>query len=243
MRIGVFDSGIGGINVLKELMKKYPKEEYLYYGDTLHLPYGEKTKEQLIQLGSDIIRFFESEKVDIIVIACGTCSCLAQEFQKVSSVPIYDVIQPTVKVVKEKYDKVALLATEATIKSGKFQKALEQENISVTPLACPHFVPYLEGLVEEELDVQKELESLKGEKLEAVILGCTHFPLLKEKIEKILLVPSIDMGICLSEKILIDSHSTPSLKIYMSKVTPKLEESVSEILNQEVVLIEKILSE
>lgn len=243
MRIGIFDSGIGGINVLKELMKAYPEEEYIYYGDTLHLPYGEKTKEELIRLGSAIIHFFEQESVDIIVIACGTCSSLVEEYRKVTCIPIYDVITPTVEYIKNHYHVVALLATSATIKNGLFQKKLETNGIKVEPKSCPSFVPYLEGLTQEPLRIELELEPLLSKKMEAVILGCTHYPLLKEKIEAFLKVPCIDMGSCLAEQLIMSSKSSFSLTVYMSKITPGLKENVEKILNLKIALIEKIVSE
>ncbi len=239
MKIGVFDSGIGGLNVLKELINQYPKLEYLYYGDTFYLPYGEKSKEELIKLGVRIIRFFEENHVDRIVIACGTCSSLVDEYQKYTKIPIDNVIDPTVEYVKKYYQKVALLATPATIKNGIFERKLKQEGIEVYPLSCPNFVPYLEGL-SEQLDIEKELKSLQNNEYEAAILGCTHYPLLKEEIEKILSVPTIDMGKVFSEKIEL-KESNASLTVYMSKVTPLLEQNVNKILEKDIPLIEKNL--
>lgn len=239
MKVGVFDSGIGGLNVLKELMSNYPNIEYLYYGDTFYLPYGEKSKEELIKLGVRIIRFFEENHVDRIVIACGTCSSLVDEYQKYTRIPIDNVIDPTVEYVKKNYQKVALLATPATIKNGIFERKLKQEGIEVYPLGCPSFVPYLEGL-SEILDIKKELSPLQNKEYEAVILGCTHYPLLKKEIEKSLSVPTVDMGKVLSEKIKLE-ESTYSLTVYMSKVTPLLEQNVNQILEKDVSLIEKNL--
>lgn len=239
MKIGVFDSGIGGLNVLKEIMKKHPNLECLYYGDTLYLPYGEKSKEELIKLGVRIIRFFEEKQVDRIIIACGTCSSLVEEYQKYTVIPIDDVIGPTVEYTKSHYHKVALLATPATIKNGIFEKKLVQEGIEVHPLSCPGFAPYLEGL-SETLNIEEELKPLQSENYEAVILGCTHYPLLKEEIEKTLSVATIDMGKILSEKINL-KESAPLLTVYMSKVTPLLEQNVNKILEREILLIEKNL--
>ncbi len=240
MRIGVFDSGIGGLNVLKEMMKKYPNMEYLYFGDTFYLPYGDKTKEQLICLGTRIIRFFEIKKVDRIVIACGTCSSLVNEYRKLTSIPIDGVIDFTVEYVKEHYKKVALIATSATIKSGIFEQKLRQNNVDVYSLACPNFVPYLEGLT-TTLNIKKELKMAQNQDYEAVILGCTHFPLLKKEILKELQVPAIDMGEVLTQKIKLEESLKSSLTIYVSKVTPLLKQNVEKILERDVILIEKNL--
>lgn len=240
MRIGMFDSGIGGLNVLKEVMKKYKETEYIYYGDTYYLPYGEKTKEELIALASRIILFFEEENVDMIVIACGTCSSLVENLKTITKIPIYDVITPTVKYIKNRFEKVALLATSSTIQNGIFERKLKEQNIEVYPLSCPHFVPYLEGLT-ESLDVEEELNSLKNNSFETVILGCTHFPLLKKQIENCLQVPSIDMGVCLTETIKIEENSHFALTIYMSKVTEELKRNVNHIFKKEMLIIEKNL--
>lgn len=239
MKIGVFDSGIGGLNVLKEIMKQYPNQEFIYYGDTFYLPYGEKTKEQLIQLGTRIIRFFEEQGVDRIVIACGTCSCLVEEYRKVTKIPIEDVIMPTVEYVKKHYQKVALLATPATIQSCFFENHLKESGVIVYPLACPAFVPYLEG-ISPTLDLKSALTSILNLDYEAVILGCTHYPLLKEEIESFLGVPTIDMGEVLSKKIKTEDSSF-DLTIYMSKITPYLKQKVEMILGREVFLVEKNL--
>lgn len=239
MKIGMFDSGIGGLNVLKELMNHYPSLEYLYYGDTFYLPYGEKSKEELIKLGVRIIRFFEENQVDRIVIACGTCSSLVDEYQKYTNIPIDNVIDPTVEYVKKNYQKIALLATPATIQNGVFEKKLKREGIDVYPLSCPNFVPYLEGL-SESLNIEEELKPLQNKDYEAVILGCTHYPLLKKEIENNLSVSTIDMGKVLSEKIKL-KQSEFGLTIYMSKVTPLLEKNVNKILERNILLIEKNL--
>ncbi|MCI9233231.1 MAG: glutamate racemase [Bacilli bacterium] len=239
MRIGVFDSGIGGLNVLKELLHRHPNLEYLYYGDTFYLPYGEKSREELIKLGVRIIRFFEEAHVDRIVIACGTCSSLIEEYKKYTEVPIDDVICPTVEYTKKHYHKVALLATSATIENGTFEKKLKQAKIEVEPLSCPNFVPYLEGL-SEHLNMDEELKSIYHKDCEAVILGCTHYPLLKNEIEKSLSLPTIDMGKVLSEAIKLED-SKPMLHIYMSKVTPFLQRNVNKILERDILVIEKNL--
>lgn len=239
MRVGVFDSGIGGLNVLREIMKRFPNEEYLYFGDTKYLPYGEKNQDQLLKLGIRIIRFFEKKQVDYIIIACGTCSCLVEEYQKVTHIPIKDVITPTVDFVNKHYKKVVLLATLSTIQSKVFEKKLNQKGISVIPLACTTFVPYIEGL-SKQLDLKKELMPLKNLSYDAVILGCTHYPLLKGQLQKEFTVPLLDMGKIMSESIIL-TESKPFIQIYMSKVTPFTKEKVKKILNMDVEIIEKEL--
>ena len=102
MRVGVFDSGIGGLTVLKTLIDKYPKNDYIYYGDTLNLPYGSKTKEELLELSKNDVEFLLSKNVDIIIIACGTVSSNCLTYLKDNySIPIYDIISPTIKYLNK----------------------------------------------------------------------------------------------------------------------------------------------
>ncbi len=241
MKIGIFDSGIGGINVLKAVMKKYPNQEYIYFGDTIHLPYGDKTKEQLMEFGTNIIRFFEEQQVDMIIIACGTCSGMVEEYQRKTDIPIYDIITPTVAYVKSHYQSVALLATGTTIEKGVFESKLVKNGVQVSPLACPHFVPYLEGLNDQELNMDLELKSLKNKCYEAVILGCTHYPLLQKEIEQCLNVVSVDPGVCLANSISLENGDCSLLTIYMSALTSTLQSNVDRMLGQKTELIEKRL--
>ena len=108
MRIGIFDSGIGGLTVLKELVGKYPHNEYIYIGDTLNVPYGDKSMEDLIKFSSKIIDYFIAKNTDIIVIACGTVSSnILEELLKIYSIPIIDIISPTIEYIKKNnYDKI-----------------------------------------------------------------------------------------------------------------------------------------
>ena len=102
MKIGMFDSGLGGLTVLKEFIKKYPNNTYIYYGDTKNLPYGTKSKQELIKLVTKIISFFEKKQIDIIIVACGTISstCL-DEIKKMTNIPVYDIISPTIEYLNE----------------------------------------------------------------------------------------------------------------------------------------------
>lgn len=236
MRIGIFDSGIGGLTVLKRILNVYSNTEYLYYADTKNLPYGGKTQEELIEIGKNIISFFENNGVDTIVIACGTCSSLVDEYRKITNIPIFDVITPTVQYVKDKYKSVALLATEATIENGTFQKELENEGIKVKTIACPSFVPYIEGLSKVEPDYSPLL-NLREEGIDGIILGCTHYPYLSEIIEDISGLPTIDMGKCITKLIEVDNSNNKSVTVYVSKTTPGLEEIIESIIEFDVDIV------
>ena len=159
----------------------------------------------------------------------------------ITEIPIYDVITPTVEYVKKNYKAVGLLATPTTINSGVFEKKIEATGVKVKPLACPNFVPYIEGLNINNLEIEDELKYLYGKNVEAVILGCTHYPLLEEEIYNYLQAPCIDMGICLADSLKINAVTNFKLTVYMSKINSRLEEQVKGMLNLDLELIEKIL--
>ena len=131
MRIGVFDSGLGGINVLSCLIKKYPNNEYIYFGDTKNLPYGDKTKEELMVLASNAIDFLISKNVELIIIACGTISSNGyDELKKRYNIPLYDIISPTINYLKESdLNNIGVIGTKRTIESRIFD--IENKNILI----------------------------------------------------------------------------------------------------------------
>lgn len=230
MRIGMFDSGIGGLTVLKSFLKYHPNNEYVYYGDTLNVPYGNKSKEELFILSKKIIEYLESKKVDIIVIACGTVSSnLYEELKKISSVPIYSIISELKEYVEEKeYRNLLVMATTATIDTHVFKKML---SINVKEIPCPKLVPLIEENNDKELDnVLKEyLDNVKG--IDAIVLGCTHYPLIKDKI-KILVgsdVDIIELGEILAKKITVND-SYKNVELYFSKESQALNNNVERIL-------------
>ena len=120
MRIGIFDSGLGGINVLACLLKKYPNNEYIFFGDTKNIPYGDKSKDELMKLASNIIDFLLTKNVDIIIIACGTVSSTCyNELKNKYSVPLYDIISPTIEYLKHSnLNNIGVIGTNGTIKSN-----------------------------------------------------------------------------------------------------------------------------
>lgn len=232
MKIGIFDSGIGGLTVLKEIIKKYPNGNYIYYGDTLHLPYGEKTKKQLLEYSSDIIDFLISKGADKIVIACGTVSSnIYNELLDKYDIEIINVVDSTVdKINKMNIEKLAVLATPKTIESHVFSDKL---NKKVLEVACPKFVQLLENSIGDKQEILKEyLEVLKNKEIEHIILGCTHYPLLEEDIKKYFdySVNCYNMGTFVADIIKI-IESKYSLVLYFSKIDKRLEENIKKILD------------
>lgn len=188
--IGMFDSGCGGLTVLKEFIKELPHEDFIYYGDTAHLPYGDKSKEKIIEYSEEIVKFLLQKDVKMIVIACGTASAMAYDYlkEKYSGVPIINIIEPTAKEVREK--EIGVIATKGTIKSKAWEKAIIKYHpeTHITSVACPLLVPLIEeGFSNHSATNLILLEYLRSFKdISSLILGCTHYPILKEQIQTIL---------------------------------------------------------
>lgn len=186
--IGVFDSGIGGLTVLKALREKLPEYSFIYFGDTARTPYGNKSQEAVLRYGREDAAFLLSRGVKLLVIACNTVSSVAYEaLKKEFNVPIFEVINPAVREAVEmsKLGRIGVIGTAATIGSGVYQKLLKA-NMSVKEVcvvACPLFVPLVEEGWEKEEEtkpiVKKSLNQLKLMGIDTLILGCTHYPLLK----------------------------------------------------------------
>lgn len=228
MRIGVFDSGIGGINVLSCLLKKYPNNDYIYFGDTINIPYGDKTKDELYKLAHDAIDFLLTKNVDIIIIACGTISSNCYSTLKDEySIPIYDIVSPTIEYLKEcDYSNIGVIGTKRTIESNIFLVS----NKSIKMLATPSFVPIIENneIKEKEQDIINELSCFRDSDI--LVLGCTHYPSLKEIIDK-MGIKSLDMGEVLTNKINIDNNGSGTCELYFSLISVSLIENINSILD------------
>ncbi|MCJ7834824.1 glutamate racemase [Cuneatibacter sp. NSJ-177] len=189
--IGVFDSGVGGLTVAREIMRQIPEERLVYFGDTARLPYGSKSQKTILHFVRQIIRFLETKKVKAIVVACNTASAYALEtIEKEIDVPIIGVIKPGAKTAARtsRNGKVGVIATDATIGSGLYTDFIRSINpeIQVFGKACPLFVPLVEeGLthdfVTEEI-ARRYLKELQEKEIDTLILGCTHYPLLRSLI-------------------------------------------------------------
>lgn len=233
MRVGVFDSGIGGLTILKSLLENHPNNEYIYFGDTLNIPYGEKTNDQLKDLSDKIIRFLISKKVDMIVIACGTISSsIYDEIKNKYDVPIYDIINPiTNRLKKLKIKKALLIATDKTIESKKFEEKLKSANMELYTQACPKFVPIIEHKSKDLLEIElgEYLYQYKNLGIEVVIPGCTHYPIISGEIADYLNVDILDIGLIVAKSLDIE-YSINDLKVYFSAVDDDLKEVVKDII-------------
>jgi len=239
MKVGVFDSGIGGLTVLERLIKNYPNNEYVYFGDTLNLPYGNKSLDELRSYADKIINFLINAKVDIIVIACGTISSnLYNEIKEKYSIPIIDVLTPTFKfIIDNNLEGVVVFATQMTINSGAFDK------VSNRTIACPLFVPLIEkGKINSNECVEVIQNYLKeiGD-VNYIVLGCTHYPLLSDIINKYSDAKLINMGDCVCEYRDFKGNGDLTVNLYFSLLSDELLHNISRILDVPYVIKEKFL--
>ncbi len=193
--IGVFDSGLGGLTVVKEIRKILPNENIIYLGDTARIPYGTRSQETVTRFSLEDARFLLKENVKCMVVACNTASALSfDSLSKVIKVPIFEVITPASKkaVNMTKVKKIGAIGTRGTILSGAYEKKIKEEdrNVKVFSQACPLLVPLIE---ENEMDprlltiiIQKYLRGTRKKKIDTLILGCTHYPIIKNAIGKFL---------------------------------------------------------
>jgi glutamate racemase len=193
--IGVFDSGVGGLTVVKELVRQLPYEDIVYFGDTARVPYGIKSKETVIRFSIENILFLLKQEVKLICVACNTVSSVALPvIKRHFRVPIVGVIIPGVReaVYATGNKRIGVIGTRGTIKSRTYEKEIKQLDpaIKIITQACPLFVPFVEeGWLNGKvvLAVAKNyLQPLKEARADTVILGCTHYPLLKPVIKKVL---------------------------------------------------------
>lgn len=189
--IGVFDSGVGGLAVVKQLMDHFPNEQIFYLADSMNLPYGNKTAKQVEELCVPNIQFLVKNPLKMVIIACNTawanaCNSLINQF----NIPIFDVISPTVKaaVNQTKNKRIALLATESTIDSKVYDQLIKEtlSGAEIISIACPLLVPAVEeNMLEHKIIkmlLEQYLKPLENANVDTVIIGCTHYSLLKQLI-------------------------------------------------------------
>jgi glutamate racemase len=252
--IGVFDSGVGGLTVVKEIMNQIPGETIIYFGDTARLPYGSKSKETVITYTRQIVRFLMNREVKAIVIACNTASALALETVKSEiDIPVIGVVKPGAKVAAKttRNGKIGVIGTEATIRSGIYSEILSKSNpkVNVFGKACPLFVPLVEeGLVDDPITfemVRRYTGELIEKQIDTLVLGCTHYPLLRKTIRKVvgeditLVNPAYETAKCLAEVLTdndIRNDDTPKLnhRFYVSDGAEKFRQFANTILPCEV---------
>ena len=220
--IGVFDSGIGGLTVVRELLRTLPAEPIVYLGDTARVPYGNKSRETVVKFSTENVLFLLHHDVKLIIIACHTASSFALPFlERHFKRPILGVIEPGVETALEvtRNGRIGVIGTNATVGSGAYLHAFAGRHAKarVTQVACPLFVPLVEeGCVDDSLALQvaqRYLKPLKAARVDTVILGCTHYPLLKKTIARVMgpKVQLIDSAqqVALKAKVLLRQMDLP----------------------------------
>ena len=193
--VGVFDSGVGGLTVAREIMRQLPKERIIYFGDTARVPYGSKSKETIIRYSRQIIHFLESKGVKAIVVACNTASAFAlEELRPEMKLPAIGVVKPGAKVAAQTTvnGRIGVIGTEGTVGSQIYTKTIRQHNPNAVVIGkpCPLFVPLVEeGWLKDPVTIEvakRYLADFQESGIDTLILGCTHYPLLRSTIRDIM---------------------------------------------------------
>ena len=257
--LGIFDSGLGGLTVLKELCSMLPDENIVYLGDTARVPYGIRSPATVTRYSFECIRFLLQQEIKLLVVACNTVSSISlPEIQKNLEIPVVGVIEPGAKAAAEatKNKKIGVIGTEATIRSKAYSKAIEgiSKEIQVYEHACPLFVPLAEeGWTEDViafLIADKYLASVKEKGVDTLVLGCTHYPLLKNVIQKamgdVVLIDSavetskVVRDVLLKNGLGRQSVSPPKRKYYVTDSPEKFRTLGEKFLHSPIDDIEKI---
>jgi glutamate racemase len=255
--IGVFDSGLGGLTVVKQLRRLMPGEDIIYFGDTARVPYGNKSRRAVTRFSRENSRFLLSRGVKMIIVACNTSSALAfpalkSEFE----VPLYDVITPGVRKAIEltRTGKLGIIGTYATIHSGAYEREIAKLDGSLTvhSMPCPLFVPLAEeGWVNRPATVEiarEYLLPLGGKGIDVLILGCTHYPVLKETIRLVLGegITLVDSGLSCAELVREEMHPEAgegrgSVRYFVSDMPERFKEVGRLFMGEEIPDVEVVV--
>ncbi len=250
--IGIFDSGVGGLTVTGRVLQVMPNEEIVYFGDTARVPYGSKGKDTITRFSCQDVRFLLSKNVKAVIVACNTASSNSLEYlQEKFPIPVFGTVIPgAVEAARQtKNKRVGIIATAATVRSGAYEKEIKNadSSIEVFSKACPLFVPLAEeGWSNDEityLTAKKYLEPLLAEGVDTVILGCTHYPLLKECIQKVvgenvtLIDPAYETAVRVDDYLNRNAMTRtvdkkPEYKFFVSDTTDTFDRICSEALKR-----------
>lgn len=260
--IGIFDSGVGGLTVAKEIKRLMPHENFIYFGDTKNLPYGEKSREAIIGYSLNITKFLLENNCKAIVIACNTAT--ANALQEVKDLVgdkalVFDVINPVAeKVAFEIHQNVGVIATKATVNSGLYKKSIRKHNkfIDICELATPLLVPVIEeGFINHPIAhsvIYNYLSDRKLKDIETLILGCTHYPLVIDEIKKYYgsrvrvidspkIVASYVRDILSKNNLLNPQNNEGSTHFYLSDITKNFQKISKKFFGKTISLEHKVL--
>ena len=263
--IGVFDSGVGGLTVVKEIMNQMPNERIVYFGDTARVPYGSKSRDTVVRYSRQIVRFLLEQNVKAIAVACNTASAYAiPEIEAECPVPVIGVIRPGAKTAVEgtRNGRIGVIGTRATITSGSYKEYIREimPGAEVFGQACPLFVPLVEeGLWEDPVTdeiARRYMASLIDRDIDTLIMGCTHYPLIRKTIgraagDKVLLVnpayeTARELRKLLESRSLISGHryelgsTVPQYRFYVSDMAGQFQKFANSIIKYGILAAEKI---
>lgn len=261
--IGIFDSGIGGLTVLKEIIRTLPGEDTLYLGDTARLPYGTKSEETVVKYSTENARFLLKYNIKLLVVACNTASAVSlQVLRKQFSIPIVGVIEAGARAASRatKNGKVGIIGTETTVSSSAYTKAIREINADIDTVgqSCPLFVPLVEeGWIDDDVTLavaERYLRVLKNKGIDTLVLGCTHYPLLKGIIQKVMgesvrLIDSAEETASEVKEVLMGTElnsdpdrggKVPVRRYFVTDVPRRFEEQGSRFLGERIGKVEKV---
>ncbi len=258
--IGIFDSGVGGLTVASAIKRVLPDENMIYFGDTFHLPYGDKSKESVVYYSTRITDFLLEKKCKIILIACNTASSNAYDEVKAhvgNRAIVINVIDPVVKYVvnQEQYQKIGVIGTKGTIKSNAYAKEMQKANkqLKVVSLPTPLLVPMIEeGFIYDDISnaiIRSYLHNEELMNIDALILGCTHYPIIKNQIRKVydFRVDVVDAALIVAEKVkkilgnhnLLNNNNQTEHQFFISDFTDYFER-IAKMFFEESVSLQKV---
>lgn len=251
--IGVMDSGIGGLTVFRSILKVLPQENLIYLADSQRIPYGDKDRSALVQYALEASQFLKEKKIKALVIACHTLSAQTLDIlENTLQIPVIGAIQAGIKMLGElsEMSKLAILGTQSTIHSGVYQFLIRSilPQLEIYPVACPLLVPKIEEAFEnrEEMEqvVKQYIRPLKEAKVDAVLLGCTHYPLLRSLFEKLLgkkvflVDPSdviaLDLKEVLEKRMLLNLSQSPKHDFFVTSNPEKFASKAKLFLKMDV---------
>lgn len=257
--IGIFDSGVGGLTAVKEIINSLPNENIVYFGDTKNLPYGDHTKQELENLVINDIKFLNNFDIKAIGIACNTSDAFyTKDMDKYSKVPIIGIISPTCKeaIKQTKNKKIGVLATKAAIDSDVYKNTILRidPSIEIFNMPCPKFVPLIEKGINKTKKELKEaineyITPLINNGVDTIVLGCTHYPLLTELIKEITNVTLISSSKCLADNLCEFLKNTNNLSdnknkedlFFVSSDSKFFKEKATNIIGKEIKVEERSL--
>lgn len=243
--IGVFDSGMGGLTVLSELTKLLPNEQFVYLGDTARVPYGSRSPSTIQRYSREIAEYLTQFNIKMLVIACNTATAHAETILRAElDIPVVGVVEPgaMAALAQSQADQIAVIGTRSTIQSEAYNRALQKirPQVNVQALACPLFVPIVEeGWVDKGLTgevIREYISPIADNGIECVILGCTHYPILKDRIQKefpdlLLIDSSVETAIAVKEEIqrkqlMTLDKGAKRPRILLTDVTPQISNQI-----------------